>query len=121
MGGNSQPTSMYHHNSSHANLLIMEDATPKNQNPQVILKNPWWVKLIPHVVIISQLLNLLINKNWFSLIVVFLWIWYGNKLQKNKIIETKFLRFILLFLAIVNIPNIVSKFITILQMLSALL
>ena len=95
--------------------------TPNNQNPQVILKNPWWVKVIPHVVIISQLLNLLIDKNWFSLIMILAWIWYGNKVQKDKFVETKVLRFVLLFLAIVSIPNIVSKLPTILQMHSALL
>ncbi len=107
--------------STNANLLIMNNLTPNNQNPPLILKNPWWVKITPHIVIISELLNLLIDKNWISLIVVFLWIWYGNKLQKNKIIANDILKLLLILIVTINIPSLLSKLPKILQMLSALL
>ena len=121
MGSYSKSTGLSSDNNTNANLLIMNYTTPQNQNTPLILKNPWWIKFTPHVVIISELLNFLIEKNWFSVIMVFLWIWYGNKLQKDKIIAKYILKILLILIVIINIPNIVSKLTTILQMLSALL
>jgi hypothetical protein len=66
--------------------------TPENEtsqnNPESkpMTKNPWWVKVCPHIIIISELLNMYTKD--FTVVGVFiigLWIWYGIALQKNKV------------------------------------
>ncbi len=84
MGSYSKSAGVSSDNNTNANLLIMEDTTPKNENPSLILKNPWWIKACFHVIIINSLLNiLLIPGAIISFISALLFTWYGDKVQKD--------------------------------------
>lgn len=89
--------------------------TPENEQIKTeskpMTKNPWWVKLCPHIIIISELLNMYTKD--FTVIGVFmigLWIWYGIALQKNKVIAGPFVKGVLLVLLALNIRDIYEAF-----------
>lgn len=90
-----------------------------NQNSPI--KNPWWVKAIPHIIIIDELINMFININLFSVLILLLWIWYGSQLQKDKIIASDMLKTLLVLIVVINVPGIINKIPIIIQMLSGLL
>ena len=70
-------------------------------------KNPWWVKALPHVIIICELLNDIVKGfGLFNSLVILMWIWIGTMIADNKLIPPYSTKVILLLLVIINIVDV---------------
>lgn len=68
---------------------------------QEIKKNPWWVKAMPHVFIIVTLIQGGLQKhiNFIDGLMVFLFIYVGPEINKNKFIVSPILKIAFIVLA----------------------
>lgn len=81
--------------------------TQNNENrPQSTEKNHWVIKLCPHVMIISLLLNVMIKYDVFYLLMAVFWIWMGRNIQKNLFVISKFSGRFLIIISLLEIPTI---------------
>ncbi|MEI6672844.1 MAG: hypothetical protein WCL02_06005 [bacterium] len=83
-----------------------QDFIPNSENNKKI-NNPWWIKLCPHIVIISSLLNIFVKGfQIIEILFISLWIFYGYGIQKNKIYAGGFIGSLLIAMVIINVPEI---------------
>ena len=65
----------------------MLDGSDKQNNTQ-IQKNHWLYKLCIHIIILCLLFNMVVRPDlsMFGILVIFVWIYIGNDIQKDKIV-----------------------------------
>ncbi|EKD24537.1 MAG: hypothetical protein ACD_80C00212G0010 [uncultured bacterium (gcode 4)] len=72
-----------------------------------VLKNPWWIKAIPHFCIISTILLMAYGAfDILDIILMFVWIWLSQKIQKNKFIISKENRIYLVLIVFMRLPMV---------------
>lgn len=87
------------------NKIKPEDLAPKRQEQQEevppVPKNPWWVKIIPHIVILITILNMVYDGGILNVLVFALWVWFGYRIQTDKYIVNR--ADVILFLVVIMV------------------
>jgi|GEM_PF-5909192 len=89
----------------------MEEHPGETQETPItkMMKNPWWVKVMPHYFILCIILDAVCDKKIgiFNLFILFVWMWMGSIIQRDKIILSKIYRICLLLLVVLDAPNVI--------------
>lgn len=102
------------------------------EEPQGIIiektqKNPWWVKVLPHYLIIGMFLDVLCNPTPIITLLLFIFVvlswalWIGPRIQNDKIILPRQQRIILLILVVLTTWDGYPDVIKIVQWIQAFL
>ncbi len=90
--------------------MPQDEASSNTSETKPIAKNPWWVKAMPHYFIIYSVLDQICNpNNLLNIFVIFIWIYLGVKIQRNKIVFSSFNKVWFLLLAIIVIPELIDN------------
>ena len=82
--------------------------TPPTSEVETTIKNPWWVKMIPHFFIFYCVVDQICNpKDIINIIFILLWINIGITVKRQKRVISSSSRILFLFSMIILTPHLI--------------
>lgn len=81
-----------------------ENFIPQENPPVMTIKNPWWIKAMPHFFIICTFINVIAKRsiNIFDILVIAMWMFYGTKINRNQMKADGFIKFFFIAFVIID-------------------
>jgi len=88
--------------------MPQSETSTSNLETKTVAKNPWWVKIIPHYIILSLVIEQILYHSIWNLLFILAWIFIGISIQRNKTVLVSMHRLLLILFVIINTPDLVK-------------
>ena len=66
--------------------FLWSNLSNENRNEQNEEKNPLWIKIALHIIVLRSLIRLIFYLDLFTILLALGWIYFGHKIQRDKIL-----------------------------------